>query len=123
MRFIPEVLLKKATLALTFVDIALIKNNARLGSSIAVELCKIRKLKETNAVVSINSVDCYCCMKEMLCYVQLIVLICYCCVITFIQVALFWGRLVFVGFSRSYRPARRCNTSILSEFNKGPSPN
>lgn len=105
MRFIPEVLLKKATLALTFVDIALIKNNARVGSSIAVELCKIRKLKETNAVVSINSVDCYC------------------CVITFIQVALFWGRLVFVGFGRSNRPARRCNTSILSEFNKGLSPN
>lgn len=100
MRFIPEFLLKKATLTLTFVDIALIKNNARVGSSIAVELCKIRKLKETNAVVSINSVDCYC------------------CVITFIQVALFWGRLLFVGFGRSYRPASKCNSSILSKLNR-----
>lgn len=35
-------------------NIALIKNNARVGSSIAVELCKIRKLKETNAVSGHN---------------------------------------------------------------------
>lgn len=33
-----------------YANIALIKNNARIGSSIAVELCRIRKLKETNAV-------------------------------------------------------------------------
>lgn len=49
---------KKRKLTSTFVDIALIKNNARVGSSIAAELCKIRKLKETNAVVSLKSVDC-----------------------------------------------------------------
>ena len=58
-RFMSEVTFKKKRkLTSTFVDIALIKNNARVGSSIAAELCKIRKLKETNAVVSLKSVDC-----------------------------------------------------------------
>ena len=31
---------------------ALVKNNAKIGSLIAVELCRIRKLKEKKAVVS-----------------------------------------------------------------------
>ena len=36
----------------SFPDIALIKNNAQIGSSIAVELCRMRKLKEKKAAVS-----------------------------------------------------------------------
>ena len=35
---------------------ALVKNNAKIGSLIAVELCRIRKLKEKKAVVSYNNV-------------------------------------------------------------------
>lgn len=34
---------------------ALVKNNAKIGSLIAVELCRIRKLKEKKAVVSYNN--------------------------------------------------------------------
>ena len=34
-------------------DIALIKNNSQIGSSIAVELCRLRKLKENKDVVSV----------------------------------------------------------------------
>ena len=36
-------------------DMALVKNNAKIGSLIAVELCRIRKLKEKKAVVSYNN--------------------------------------------------------------------
>lgn len=46
---------------------ALIKNNAEIGSLIAVELCKIRKLKEKKAVVSDAYTRCtdYCLIQSV----------------------------------------------------------
>ena len=47
------VTIKCKTLTTTRSDIALIKNNSQIGSSIAVELCRLRKLKENKDVVSV----------------------------------------------------------------------